>query len=174
MNDDEITLKENEDRRRIMREQSDQISKLGAEIEQLKKLLFQQRKIHEWSTTLLELDLAEIQAAWCDFDAVVAELEVRNSAIRHHEQRVEVAEVKVSNLRERLELEKEENVKLREACEAQLKYTEEAQETLTSYLRPGGIEANCCLGLLLSQFDGPSQRALFKQTKAALDKGEKK
>lgn len=37
MNDDEITLKENEDRRRIMREQSEHISKLGAENIKLRK-----------------------------------------------------------------------------------------------------------------------------------------
>ncbi len=44
MNDDEITVKENEDRRRIMREQSDQISRQGAEIERLREALLKYGK----------------------------------------------------------------------------------------------------------------------------------
>lgn len=54
MNDDEITVKENEDRRRIMREQSEQISKQGAWIAELEAELERVGEVGRRSSRLKE------------------------------------------------------------------------------------------------------------------------
>lgn len=89
MNDDEITIKENEDRRRIMREQSDQISKQGAEIER------QQTCIEELEHKLVTSELleAELEEGW----------KVNRAAAKREKQCAEQAEAARDKLIEALQ-----------------------------------------------------------------------